>query len=173
MIEQKHLRMPSVEKMRRGRLTIEALQKEIYLFGYMTVGVEPFKSYPNWRTDYEHYNHMLRAARGVMAKGIRTEVEAAGFGGQAGSQFIVVGHNIQKGNINILDLIDKAAVNIAAREQQTKGVSEEEMHQIYEDAERSGTDIDQVWAERVIPRLPRTEEQIRSSIWSKVFPQPD
>ena len=29
MVEQKHLRMPSEQKMHRGRLTIEALQKEI------------------------------------------------------------------------------------------------------------------------------------------------
>lgn len=173
MFEQEHLRMPSEEKMRRGRLTIEALQKEIYLFGYMFVGREPFRRHPNWRTEYGDYKGMLRAARSLLDEGIRAEVDASGFGGEAGSQFIVVGRRTQKGNINVFDLIDKAATNIAAREQATKGVPEAEMHQIYEEAEQSGADIDQVWAERVIPRLPRTEEQIRSSIWSKVFPKPD
>lgn len=173
MIEQKHFRMPSEEKIHRGRLTIEALQKEIYLFGYKFVGKEPFRRYPSWRTEYGDYKGMLRAARGLLDEGIRAEVDASGFGGEAGSQFIVAAHAVRKGNIDILTLIDKAAANIAAREQRTKGVSEEEMNQIYEEAEQSGADIDEVWKKKVIPRLPRDVTQIRSSIWSKVFPQPD
>lgn len=95
----------------------------------MFVGVEPFKKYPNWQNDFQDYAQMLRAARGVMDKGIHVKVEASGFGGEAGSQFIVVGRIAQKG-FDLFGLIDKAAANIAARGQKTKGVSVQEMHQI-------------------------------------------
>ncbi|EKD85524.1 MAG: hypothetical protein ACD_38C00003G0004 [uncultured bacterium] len=167
MVEQKHLRMPSEQKMHRGRLTIEALQKEIYLFGYMFIAREPFKRYPNWRTDNRDYNQMLRAARKIMDMGVHAEVEASGFGGEAGSQFMVLGHITQRG-VDPFELIDKAVAKIAAREQETKGVSSEEMHRIIEEAERSGEDLHQIWRERVIPRLPRDVDQIRSSLLSKL-----
>lgn len=164
MIE--HLRMPLPEKMRRNRLLIEALSTEIYMFG----GGDPFRRHSNWRTDYQDYKEMLRKARKIMNIGIRVEVDAAGFGGEAGSQFMVIAHSVRTGTI---DLIEKAAVNIYAREQKTKGVSGEEMRQIYEEAELVHADIDRVWAEKVIPRLPRTVEQIRSSILNKIFSPTD
>ncbi|MDP3991256.1 MAG: hypothetical protein Q8P63_03115 [Candidatus Nealsonbacteria bacterium] len=162
MIER--LRRPKAEKMRRGYLLIEAFLPEIRV-----LEGNAFKSYSDWQTDYVDYRGMLRVARKVAVSGVRIHIDSTDSSAETPSQFNAVGTIRRPGVLNTDTLIDKTVNNIYEKEQTRKEVSDEEIHHIIEQAELLGENIAQVWESQVIPRIPRTKNEIRRSLLTKLF----
>lgn len=155
--------MPSAEKINRGNLLIQALLPEIRIFEGNAV-----KSFCNWQTNYSDYCDMLHVARKVADSGVRIHIDEIVYSAEVPSQFAISGVIMRPGTISIDTVLDKTVDKIYERELSNQGVSDEEMQKIIKQAELSGSNLEEVWELQVIPRLPRTKEQIRSSLLTKL-----
>ena len=109
-------RKPSQEKMRKGMRLIEALADQLHFYDDGgSSGGNIFQRYPNWRTDERDYAAVLNAARNAARRGFRYTIEAAGWGGMAGSQFMIVGSISKPGALDYGSILEKAAERLYKR----------------------------------------------------------
>ena len=155
---------PSPERMRRGTILIETLRDCICLYDDGSKDSRnPFVRYSNWRTDYGDYAEMISIARRIAKREGTFVVEASGYGGEAGSQFITIGHIEHRGQPDWSKILERAVENIYKREQQ-RGISQEEIEQRISQAKEE--DLDKVVAE-IERSLPRSRDNIRGDLIPK------
>lgn len=153
---------PSPRKIRRGIQLIEALKFEIYHHDDGTDRARnPFEMYPNWQTDPKDCAAMLRIARGIARSGIRMTVEAAGFGGEAGSQFITRGTYELPGKLNVRRILDRATERVFEREQRKRDQDIEAARQYL----ATTGELPKDWGSGLMDQ--RTKEDVRVALMDK------
>ncbi len=163
-------RKPSTEKIRRGVNLIESLLDQ---FPWYEDAERALKFYPNYRTDYRDYSAVIRVARSIVRKPYRFVTEGEGpVGGGWNGRW---GHTERKGCVNLSEVIEKAVERIYEREQQ-QGIPDEEITVWIKNAEQSMTTqegspdwsrIESSYKKEIIPRIPRSKDEIRGSLTSK------